>query len=159
MYPTVYLYHKTEKGHQLYLGEYTTYKGVTLLDNNLEIESITMVTTNNKDYEYAIAKGYPNFKTVQELAFFLQQTEAVDFLKFKVTFKNFCQLTTHDNGECHFTFGNKKNLIQILEKAIPEQYKLKVIHTVLENPNQYITINKNGTLKLFKTFNQYLKEN
>ena len=37
MSPNLYLYRKTEKGHEFYVNEYSTQMGLSLFDSNTEI--------------------------------------------------------------------------------------------------------------------------
>ncbi|NMM50891.1 hypothetical protein [Marinigracilibium pacificum] len=158
-HPTTYLFEQTETGYTLYLGEFSSLEGLGLIPNDLEIEKIELGVSNYKNHGWATEKEFPHFRTSGELAEFLDREGEIGLLVFDVTFKNFGSLRTHDDGECHFEFRNKKDLIDVVSKAAPKKFLTQILAKILNNPDKYISIDQNGYLKMYHTFDQYIEDN
>jgi len=158
-YPSTYRLEQTETAYELYLGEYSSLEGLGLLPIDLQIENITLGASNYKRYGWATEKEFPSFNTSGELAEFLEREDEIGLLEFDVTFMNFGKLQTHDDGECHFKFNDKRKLIDAVNNAAPEQFKTVILAELLEHLNKYIIVDQNGKLKQYHTFDQYLEEN
>lgn len=102
---------------------------------------------------------FPYFKSSGELTEFLEREDEIGLLVFNIAFKNFGSFHTHDDGECHFKFNDKRDLIDAVNNAAPEEFKTIILAGLLEHPNKYIIVDRNGKLKTFHTFDQYLEKN
>ena len=156
--PSTYLLDKRNGKFILYLGEYSSEQGMKLLPRNLEIVNILLGTTGYNNLSWATESNFPTFATSGELSDFLNLNE-VYFLTFEVDFREYGSLRTHDDGECHFELLNKSDVIDLVKRSAPEQHSDLILAKLLELPNKYLTINPNGELQVYHTFDQYLNEN
>lgn len=156
--PSTYLFDERNSKFLLYLGEYSSEQGMSLLPRDLEIVNISLGTTDYKNLSWATENDFPTFRTSGELLDFLNSKE-VWFLTFEVGFKDYGSLKTHDDGECHFELLNRTDVIELIKKSTPEQYSGLILSKLLELPNKYLTVNSNGDLQVYHTFDQYLEEN
>ncbi|MEP4531487.1 MAG: hypothetical protein ABJ004_00265 [Cyclobacteriaceae bacterium] len=156
--PSTYLLDERNGKFILYLGEYSSEQGMLLLPRDLEIENLSLGTSDYKNLSWATERDFPTFGTSGELSDFLNSNE-VWFLTFEVDFKDYGSLSTHDDEECHFELQNKSDAIELIKKSTPEQHSSLILAKLLELPNKYLTINSNGELQVYHTFDQYLNEN
>ena len=156
--PSTYLLDQRNSKFILYLGEYSSEQGMSLVPRDLEIANISLGTSDYKNLSWATESDFPTFRTSGELSDFLNSNE-VWFLTFEVDFKDYGSLRTHDDGECHFELLNKSDAIELIRKSAPEQHSLLILSKLLELPDKYLTVNSNGELQVYHTFDQYLNEN
>ncbi|MEQ8478810.1 hypothetical protein [Fulvivirga sp.] len=156
--PGTYLLEERNSKFLLYLGVYSSEQGMSILLRDLEIVNISLGTSDYKNLSWATETEFPTFRTSGELLDFLNSNE-VWFLTFEVDFKDYGSLKTHDDGECHFELLNKSDVIELIKKSAPEKYSNLILAKLLELPNKYLTVNSNGELQVYHTFDQYLEEN
>ncbi len=131
---------------------------MSVLPRDLEILNISLGTTDYKNHSWATESDFPTFRTSGELLEFMNSNDVL-FLTFEVDFKDYGSLSTHDDGECHFELLNKSDTIELIKKSTPEQHSSLILAKLLELPNKYLTVNSNGELQVYHTFDQYLNEN
>jgi len=157
MNPSVYLYSEKEDEFELYLGEFSTFEGLSLVDPNVCADLVSIGASCYKNYGWATEREFPRWNTVKEVTTFLKNNENIGLIDFEIRLDQIGYLSTHDDGECHFRFKNKSDLIQVLKSVIPNEYSNLIISLLFENPDKYIEIDKSGKLKKYPTFDQYLK--
>jgi hypothetical protein len=155
--PSTYLLEERNSKFILYLGEYSSEQGMSLVPRDLEIMNISLGTTDYKNLNWATESDFPTFTTSGELLDFLDSNEVL-FLTFEVDFKDYGSLRTHDDGECHFELLNKSDVVKLIKKSAPEQYSELILAKLLEFPNKYLTINSKGEIQVYHTFDQYLEK-
>lgn len=67
------------------------------------------------------------------------------------------QLSTHDDGECHFVFVGRAALLETLKKVVPAAYEGLLINALLKHPGVYVTCSDAGILRKFTSFDAYLE--
>jgi hypothetical protein len=156
--PSVYLLDQRNSKFVVYLGEFTTQQGMSLLPRDLQIESISLGTTDYKDLGWATEDDLPTFRTSKELLDFISSTDVL-FLTFEVHFKDFGAISTHDDGECHFELLNKSDVIKLVTSATPDGHSQLILSKLFELQNKYLALDHTGHLRMYHTFDQYLKDN
>jgi hypothetical protein len=66
-------------------------------------------------------------------------------------------LASHDDGECHLRFGERRALMAVLQRVVPLVDGGRVIHALLSNPGHYVTWDA-GTVRTLATFEAYLAQ-
>lgn len=158
MNPTVYLYREKENQFELYLGEFSTLDGLTAINEKLKVQLVSIGASNYKKYGWATEKEFPNWKTVQEVKSFFEQEEEFGLIDFEIKLIEFGNLSTHDDGECHFRFKEKTDLINVVKTVSASVSREQIVSGLLNNPGMYIEIENSGTLNKYHSFDQYLKE-
>ena len=158
MNPTVYLYREKENEFELYLGEFSTFNGLNSIDGNLKVRLVSIGASNYKKYGWATETEFPNWKTVQEVKSFFEQEDEFGLIDFEIELNGFGNLSTHDDGECHFRFKEKKDLINVVKTVSDSMSGELIVAGLLSNPEMYIMIGKSGQLNKYHSFDQYLKE-
>ncbi len=158
MTPTVYLYREKGNEFELYLGEFSTLDGLKAINEKLKIQLVSIGASNYKKYGWATEKEFPEWKTVQEVKLFLEQEGEFGLIDFEIEFIEFGNLSTHDDGECHFRFKEKRDLINVVKTVSGSINQELIISGLLNNPEMYINIEKSGRLNKYHSFDQYLKE-
>lgn len=158
MSPTVYLYRERENAFELYLGEFSTFNGLSSIDENLKIRLVSVGASNYKKYGWATEKEFPNWKTVKEVKSFFEQEDEFGLIDFEIELIGFGNLSTHDDGECHFRFKEKRDLISVVKTVSDSKNEDLIVSGLLNNPEMYIKIGNSGQLNKYHSFDQYLKE-
>ena len=159
MKPSVYLYNKTDKGYEVYLGEYSTLDGLSIFEKSSELSVTGFGATLYKKYGWATERELPNFKNVGSVIQFLESEGDLGIVEFEASLLEFGTFNTHDDGECHYVMQSKQQCINILKAVIPSPHSEKLINQLIGNPNRYITCNNLGVVEIFNSFNEYLEKN
>lgn len=158
MTPTVYLYNKTETQFELYLGDFSTLDGLKAINEMQKVRLVSIEASNYKKFEWATEKDFPDWNTVQEVKSFFEKEDEFGLIDFEIDLIEFGKLWTHDDGECHFRFNKKSDLIEVV-KAVSDSISREIIIAgIMDNPGMYIEIEKSGKLNKYDSFDQYLKE-
>ena len=158
MNPSVYLYRETESQFELYLGEFSTLDGLKAINEKLKIKLVSIGASNYKKYGWATENEFPDWKTVQEVKSFFEREEEFGLIDFEIELTEFGNLSTHDDGECHFRFKDKSALIDVVKTVADSINRDLILSGLLNNPDMYIEIEKSGKLNKYHSFDQYLKE-
>jgi len=158
MNPTVYLYREKGNEFELYLGEFSTFNALNSIDENLKVRLVSIGASNYKKYGWATEKEFPNWKTVQEVKSFFEQEDEFGLIDFEIELNEFGNLSTHDDGECHFRFKEKRDLINVVKTVSESMNGELIVSGLLSNPEMYIKIRKSVQLNKYHSFDQYLKE-
>jgi|SRR4051812_34111174 len=159
MKPSVYLYNKTDKGYELYLGEYSTLEGLLVFEKSSELSITSFGATLYKKYSWATENELPNFENVDNVIQFLESEGDLGIVEFEASLPKFGTFSTHDDGECHYVMQSKQQCINILKSVSPPQHSETLINKLICNPNRYITCNNLGVTEIFSSFNEYLEKN
>ncbi len=157
MHPKVYLYREQDEYFELYLGGFSTLDGLKAIDPNLKVELIEIGATSYKRYGFATEKEFPNWERVQELISFMEAEGEFGLIHFEIEIIGLGYLSTHDDGECHFRFKDRRDLINVV-KVVASNYQDQLVAALLDNPNSYIVIKESGQLSKYHSFDSYLKE-
>jgi hypothetical protein len=65
-------------------------------------------------------------------------------------------LTTHDDGECHFQFDDESTCERTLRSAVNPVVADTLWRALVANPGKYVTIDTEGTLMFYSTFDDYI---
>jgi len=158
MNPKVYSYREKESEFELYLGEFSTLHGLNAINENLKVQLLSIGATNYGEHGWATEKEFPDWKTVKEIRSFFIQEDEFGLIDFEIELTGFGKLSTHDDGECHFKFKEKRDLIDVV-KTVSDSVNVELIVSgLLNNPGMYIEIEKCGKMNMYHSFDQYLNE-
>ncbi len=158
MNPSIYLYRETESEFELYLGEFSTLSGLKVINEKLRVQKVSIGASNFKKYGWATENEFPDWKTVKEVKSFFEHQEEFGLVDFEIELTGFGYLSTHDDGECHFRFKQKSDLIDVVKTVTEPINRDLILSGLLNNPNMYIKVEKAGKLRRYHSFDQYLKE-
>lgn len=158
MNPTVYQYRERHNEFELYLGEFSTFDGLNSISEKLKVQLMRVGASNYKKYGWATEKEFPHWKTIEDVKSFFEQEGEFGLIHFEIKLPEFGSLSTHDDGECHFRFKKKSDLIGVVKTVSDSIHHELLLSGLLNNPEMYIVIEKSGTLSTFHSFDQYLKE-
>lgn len=158
MKPSLYLYKQNEHGIELYFNEISTVEGLKAFNKSDIIKLKSIGATLYKDYGFATEKEFPEFNQLRELIDFLDNAGEIGIITFEVEIIGKGKMSSHDDGECHFSLKNKNDGIQILKNIAPEfQFDL-ILATLLKNNGIYISIDEQNNIRKFATFDEYLQK-
>ena len=156
MNPSVYLYKKSERGFELYLGDFSTLDGLRCLDPQSEAKITSFGASGYKKFGWATENEIPELNTVAEIIEFFKSEGEIGLIDFTATVQNTGSLHTHDDSECHFILLEKKQILAILKIAAPIEYSGLIFNKLVENPDFYIKFDEFGKMHRYKTFDDYL---
>ncbi|WP_353898147.1 hypothetical protein [Aliikangiella maris] len=159
MKPKVYLYKETVDGVTLYLGECSTLDGLSLFNEEAQIQLISFGATCYKKYVWATENELPKFDKVKNIVAFLKSEGDIGVVEFNAKLPGIGEFGSHDDGECHFHLESKKSAIEMLKKVLPEQYSDMLINQLVDNQGFYITCDDKGVVSKFGSFDDYLATN
>ena len=158
MKPSLYLYKQNQNGIELYFKEISTVDGLKAIDKSDKIKLTSIGATLYKDYGFATEKEFPEFNQANELVDFLNQAGEIGLIDFEIEIIGKGKMTSHDDGECHFTLKNKNDGIEILKNITPEFQSDLIIATLLNNNGIYVSIDSENNIRKFATFDNYAKK-
>ncbi len=158
MNPSVYLYKEAESEFELYLGEFSTLNGLKAINEKLKVQLVNIGASNYKKFGWATEKEFPDWKTVKEVKSFFEQEDEFELIDFEIELNEFGNLSTHDDGECHFRFKKKSDLIDVVKNVTNPINRELTLAGLLNNPGMYIEIEKSSKMNKYHSFDQYLIE-
>ena len=156
MNPSVYLYQASEERHTLYLGEFSTLDGLFLLVEDTCLNVVSFGATDIKGNGWTTEKDLPKLSTVSELRVFLNRHRDLAIVDFEAELVGIGSISTHDDGECHFSFLDKEMCFIVLERATPQQFSKLLAKALTSNPGSYVTCDIEGRIAKYPNFDQYL---
>lgn len=63
--------------------------------------------SNYKQFGWATEKECPNWKTIKEVKSLFEQEDEFGLVNFELELIGYGNLSTYDDGECHFRFKDK----------------------------------------------------
>ena len=156
MNPSVYLFRESEKGFELYLGDFSTLDGLLCLNPQSEAKITEFGATCYKQFGWATENELPALNTVAEIIDFLKSEGEIGLIEIEVKIQNVGLLSTHDDNECHFILLEKSQILAILKAAAPLAYSSLIFNKLIENPDYHLTFDEFGKMNRYKTFNLYL---
>lgn len=156
-YPKVYFLVEKDDKYEIYFGEYSTLDGIKLLDKDLKIKIEEFGATNYKNFGFATENDIPKLETIGEFISFLENVDFIDIIHCKIKLIEIGNLSTHDDGECHFILDSKERTFDLIKKSSPIAYQDKILSELINNQNKYITIDLNGNVEIYFTFHDYIK--
>ncbi|AZZ92639.1 hypothetical protein EUZ85_18680 [Hahella sp. KA22] len=159
MNPSVYLYNEVNNVYKIYLGECSVLDGLSLIEKSQEIVITNFGATLYKDYGWATEAELPLLKNVGEVIAFLETEGELGIIDFEASLSNLCKFSSHDDGECTFTFESKNDCIATLKLAAPLQYSDMLINQLINNKGLYLTCSSNGAVNKYSSFTEYCEKN
>ena len=159
MNPSVYLYRESENSVELYLGEYSTIKGLSLFDVNSIFELKSFGATCYQKSGWVTEDDLPKFENVKSIISFLRSEGEIGIVEFEACLPGLGEFGTHDDNECHFSLNSKHICMDILTRVVPSQHRDKLINHLVNNQGLYITCDELGTISKFGSFDEYLSRN
>ncbi len=155
MRPDVYLYDETDRGCELYLGEYSLIKGLSLFDESSQVEVLKLGATCYRNYGWATEKDIPKFETLGSFISFLKSEDDIGIIELEVELPGIGFFCTHDAG-CHFIINTRHKCVAILKCVTPAIYSGKLINELIQNMGLYLTCSDTGEIKKYSSFDEYL---
>lgn len=159
MYPSVYLYKVSGNQYELYLGGYSTLEGIRLFDKEARIKLHEFGATNYQRYGWATEKEIPTIETVAELIWFLEKEPHLGLVTFKAEIISQGSLSSYDDAECHLRLSSKQQLFNIIKHVSPQVYQDKLLAALIQHPEIYLTLDEQGMIHKYHSFEQYLQAN
>lgn len=156
MRPSVYSYDEGADGFGLYLGEISTADGLALFQPSTSITILEFGATGYERVGWATVQDLPPLRTAGEARAFLDAHEALGLIDFEARLGDDVTISSHDDGECHLRFRDRKALIEVLQQLVPEAHAGRVMHAVLTSQGRYVVCDPQGTITTFATFEAYL---
>lgn len=153
--PSVYLFREKEDNYELYLGEFSTYQGLLLFDENQKIV-VRSASGSDINNNWITEKYFENSKNAKQLIELIDNKPSMHLIDIEIEIEKFGILRTHDDGECHFQSKNKDKLISLLEKIVTKRDFLPLQICLLEHPNSYVKYHNSGNILLYSSFDDYL---
>ena len=153
MKPSVYYYQKLAEGHQLCLGECSTIEGLRLLEATREAE-VTALEGSNPD-GWLSKEQLPSLPTVAAVLAFLEASIELSLIDFEMSVTGVGSLDTHDDGECHFLFFSRQELLRVLSQATANAPST-LMECLLRSPGVYLTCTAEGLIDMYNNFDDYL---
>ena len=157
MEPFLFFYREHDGLHELSLSDYSTAQGLGYFDKSEKLQIIEFGATGYKHHGWVNEKDIPVMESVGELVAFLEENEDIGLIHFEASVGKKGRLASHDDGECHFSFFERKNVAEVLKTAAPAIFRDKIIAAVFENPGKYVAINEKGEFSLHYSFDDYLQ--
>jgi len=151
------LYQVSKERHELYLGEFTTLDGLCLLAENTRISLVGFGATDIEGNGWMSEKELPELSTVGELKVFLSRHSKLNIVDFEAELIGIGSISTHDDGECHFSFVDKEMCFVVLERATPKQFYRSLSEALTSSPGWYVTCDTEGKITKYPDFRQYLE--
>jgi len=139
MTPELYLYRESEKGFEFYVSEFSTVSGLLLFEKKSHISVVRFGATLYKQYGWATEKEIPVLNTVGEVVEFLLSEESIGLVDFSAELSGYGELSTHDDGECHFVLNSKEQCLNIMKSTIVPSIRGLLINKLLENQGSYFS--------------------
>ena len=111
MNPNVFLYKESEENYVLYCGDCSTLESLALIDANIKIKITCFSATDIQWTGWISERELPLLSTVGEVrTFLLGKDDIYSIIDFEADFAGIGSISTHDDGECQFSFFNKKHV-------------------------------------------------
>ncbi|NPU93974.1 MAG: hypothetical protein HPY82_18850 [Gammaproteobacteria bacterium] len=159
MKPSVYLYSETDKGFELYLGEYSTLEGLCVFDKAANMVITGFGATLYKKYGWATEAQLPSLENVRSAIAFLESEGDIGIIEFEASLPGIGTFSSHDDAECHYVLYSKHQCISILKTVIPHEYSDKLINTLMCSQKMYIACSETGSLTKYGSFEEYVEKN
>lgn len=159
MNPKVYLYNKTDRGFELYLGEHSTLEGLSVFEKACALSITSFGATCYKKHGWATEKELPTFENVGNVIKFLESEGDIGIVEFEASLPEFGTFSSHDDRECHYITQSKRQCMSILKAVIPPLFSDMLINKLVCNPNYYVTCNNFGVVEILCSFSEYLNKN
>jgi len=148
--PSVYLYDFRDGRHCLYLGDYATSDGLSLVPNDSRIQ----IRHIYADTVPVLPDCLTGEQTVETTLDFINATHSI--VDFECSINSGMALSSHDDCECHFRFDNRDSCEETLRRAVTTDMGDKLWKAMFANRGQYVTIDKDLVVTKYGTFDEYL---
>ncbi len=138
----------------LYLGEWSTLQGLLLIEGNPVVRSVVAHPEEDWDEWARISEC----RDLAELIAFLRNASDRHWgglIDFEVDLQDFGSLSTHDDGECHFSVRSEASAKALVQKANP-QWTEAIWQSLRENSGAYLSCNDAGKIEVFADFDAYI---
>ncbi|MBU2709203.1 hypothetical protein KCM76_24620 [Zooshikella marina] len=150
-----FLYNDHGNMVELYVGGCETVDAIRLFDNNESFSVDCLGATLYKDFGWATESDIPIIKTVGEFVNFLETEGDIEIIEFEAQIGDIAKISTHDDGECNFRFGSKKECISKLKYLLPKQYTDMFINKLMNNQGVYLELLQDGRVLQYNNFDEY----
>ncbi|MFS4416611.1 hypothetical protein [Maribacter sp. 2307ULW6-5] len=152
----LYLYRPTERGIELYVNGMATLEGLLVWRPWDTIKITSAAATGYRHYGFATEREFPELKSVEALIHFLEEHDDIWLIDLAIEIVGRGTLTTHDDGECHFTLKHKKDAMAVLKKVTPQRETDRIVGTVVKYPGTYVSLDAKRRMRTFASFSDYL---
>ncbi|SDU02092.1 hypothetical protein [Halopseudomonas salegens] len=159
MKPAVYRYQETNRGFELYLGEYSTLDGLSVFDESAELSIISLGATRYRKYGWATEKELPPVDSVGSLIELLEAEGDIGIVECDVFLPEYGTLSTHDDRECHYVMTSKRQCISVLNTVLPREHSNMLVYALLGSQGLYLSCSEAGNVTKYRSFDEYLSKN
>lgn len=151
--PRCFLLRNQGSGVQLYVSELSTLDGLAMFPDSLPARVTEFGAHQPGGGNWVFAKDLPPVHNVASLRRLLLTLADITLVDFSVDIAGE-ELSTHDDGECHFIVGTDERATEIVHRLLGPAAPA-VIELLLANRELYVGI-QNGTAQVFHSFDEYL---
>ena len=151
MTPSSYLYDQRDGKHRLYLGGFCTVAGLKLFSPETKTPEV-------KIYGGEFSKTFvpADNQTTAGLISFLSADDLA-LVDFSCTTELDCQLSTHDDGECHFAADVMACIYDLFCSVTPPVYSSRLWETLRANSGCYVVVDEALELKVNSDFDALIE--
>jgi hypothetical protein len=149
-------YGEGPEGFDLYIGEISTSDGLAPFDPQTTITILEFGATGFEHLGWATERDIPPLRTAGEARAFLER-DALGLITFSARLGDDISISSHDDGECHIRFRQRKTLLAVLQQLVPPAHAGRILHALFSNPGRYLVWDGDGAVTTFATFEAYLR--
>jgi len=154
--PSVFRYEVAREGFGLYLGELSTTEGLGLFAPSTPLKLVRFGATGYARLGWATEKELPPLPTAGAMRDFLTENEPIGLIELEAVLGDGVLLSSHDDGECHFRFHDRAEMMDVLLKTAPMSHHGRAVHAILAAQGLYVTIDPDGVVTTFASFDAYV---
>lgn len=151
-------YDEVNGQYQLFVSSCSTANALRVLDGAAPITIIELGATYYLDQPWVSEKDVPSLTTVGAALEFFDSNPFTDLIDFSAIIDGIDEISSHDDMECNYTVDSLDRVRAIASKHISASSAQSILNALFANPSRYIYIEHDKKLRIFETFDDYLKE-
>jgi hypothetical protein len=155
---SIYLYDKTNKGFEFFIGGCSVANGLSFLTGDTGIRITSFGATCFKNYGWATESELPEIRTVAEAVSFLTSEGDIGLVEFEAELSGIGRLCTHDGQECHFVLLSRQICMSLMKSAIPSEHGNLLINKLVSSPGIYMGFSTSSGVSKYSSFDEYINQ-
>jgi hypothetical protein len=161
----------TEGRFEFFAGHMTTAHGLATCDPAAAITVTRFGAKSSTHHGWMTERDLPPCANVQALLDFItHESSTIEIVECTVIIHQTAtddgrhdldggdfELSTHDDGECHFVFTHPAAWMTTMKKVVPSPHEDLVLHELVKNPGVYVTCDAAGVIRTYATFDAWLQ--
>jgi hypothetical protein len=155
--PSLFLYEERAGAHCLYAAPLSTSDGLAMLEPSAATKVTELGATGFRNLGWATEADIPPMADVAALRAFLDAEPGLGLIELAVQIEGFGSLSSHDDGECHFSSPSRARILAVLTRLAPPAHAGRLTAAVLAGPGAYFSCSPNGALIRYSSFDDWLE--